>query len=100
MTAVESRAKAIHMHMNTQQPMAKTIAVADDVYEMLTKEKRPKESFSDVLRRWHRTKGSLMDCFGLLADILEEEFRRMEAAIESLDRPITEELGLRKRARR
>jgi predicted CopG family antitoxin len=86
--------------MHTQELMAKTIAVADDVYEMLAKEKRPKESFSDVLRRWHRTKGSLMDCFGLLADMPEEEFREMEAAIESVDRPVAEELGLRKRHRR
>jgi len=100
MTASESKAKAIHMHTNTQEPMAKTIAVADEVYEMLAKEKRPGESFSDVLRRWHRTKGSLMDCFGLLADMPEEEFRKMEQAIESVDRPITEELGLKKRGRR
>ncbi len=31
--------------------MAKTIAVADDVYEMLVKAKMKGESFSDVIRR-------------------------------------------------
>lgn len=100
MTASETKAKAIHMHMNTEEPMAKAIAVADDVYDMLSKEKRKGESFSDVLRRWHRTKGSLMDCFGLLADIPEKEFRRMEEAIESLDRPVTKELELERRRRK
>ena len=85
-------AKDIHMHMNTQDEMAKNIAVADDVYEMLTKEKREGESFSDVIRRWHRSKGSLMDLFGVWGDIPDEEFRRMEEAIYGVDRPISEEL--------
>ncbi len=31
--------------------MAKTIAVSDDVYEMLSKAKMKGESFSDVIRR-------------------------------------------------
>jgi predicted CopG family antitoxin len=85
-------AKDIHMHMNTQDEMAKNIAVADDVYETLTKEKREGESFSDVIRRWHRSKGSLMDLFGVWGDIPDEEFRRMEEAIYGVDRPISEEL--------
>lgn len=31
--------------------MAKTIAVADDVYQLLSRAKLPGESFSDVIRR-------------------------------------------------
>ena len=31
--------------------MAKTIAVADDVYESLSKLKLPEESFSDIIRK-------------------------------------------------
>ena len=31
--------------------MTKTIAVSDDVYELLSKSKLPNESFSDVIRR-------------------------------------------------
>lgn len=81
-----------HMHMNTQDNMAKNVALADDVYEILQKEKREGESFSDVIRRWHRSKGSLMDLFGIWGDIPEEEFRRMEEAIYGADRPISEEL--------
>ena len=99
MAATESKGKAIHMHMNTQESMAKTIAVANDVYEMLRKDKRKGESFSDVLRRWRRSKPSLMDSFGLWGDMPEEEFRRIERAIKSVDRPVSEELGWRRRAR-
>lgn len=82
----------LHMNMHTQNEMAKNVALADDVYETLQKEKREGESFSDVIRRWHRSKGSLMDLFGVWGDIPEEEFRRMEEAIHSVDRPISEEL--------
>jgi predicted CopG family antitoxin len=92
-------AKDIHMHMNTQDGMAKNIAIADDVYEMLTKEKREGESYSDVIRRWHRSKGSLMDYYGVWGDIPDDEFRKMEEAIFGLDRPLDEELR-RRRSRR
>lgn len=97
--ASESKAKAIHMHMNTQITMAKTIAVANDVYEMLRQDKRKGESFSEVLRRWRRSKPSLMDSFGLWGDMPEEEFRRIKKTIESVDRPISEEIGGRRRPR-
>ena len=90
-------AKHIHMHMDTQREMAKNIAVADDVYEMLSKGKREGESFSDVIRRLGKgRKGSLLDCYGLWADIPEEEFREMEAAILGVDRPASQELRRRK----
>ena len=88
--------KAIHMHMHTQDGMAKNIAVADDVYEVLLKEKREGESFSDVIRRWRGTKGSLLDCYGMWADIPDEEWKEMEAAILGVDRPASEELRRRK----
>lgn len=88
--------KDIRMHMNTKDEMAKNIAVADDVYEMLAKEKREGESFSDVIRRWRPKAGSLMDCYGLWGDIPEEEFREIEAAIYGVDRPASEELKRRK----
>lgn len=59
----------------------KSIRVADDVYEILKRDMTSGESFSDVLRRWRRGKGSLMDCYGLWGDIPEREFREMEEAI-------------------
>jgi predicted CopG family antitoxin len=82
----------IHMHMDMQDEMAKNVALADDVYEMLQKDKREGESFSEVIRRWRRSKGSLLDFFGVWGDIPDEEFRKMEEAIYSADRPIAEEL--------
>ena len=89
-------AKDMGMHMHTQDTMAKNIAVADDVYEMLAKERRKEESFSDVIRRLTGRRGSLMDCYGMWADIPEEEWAEMEAAILGADRPLSEELKRRK----
>ncbi len=92
-------AKTMHMHMDTQESMAKNIAVADDVYEMLTKAKQESESFSDVIRRWRRNKGSILDFYGMWADIPEKEWKEMEAAIFGVDRPASEELQRRKVSR-
>jgi len=71
--------------------MAKAIAIADDVYEMLSKEKGDGESFSDVIRRLRRGRRSLMDCYGLWGDIPEKEFNEMEATIYGVDRPASYE---------
>lgn len=76
--------------------MAKTIAIADDVYQMLSKEKRDGESFSNVIRRLQRSRGSLMDCYGLWGDLPEKEFQRIKEAIEGLDRPLSDELKRRR----
>ena len=89
-------AKLMHMHMGTQDSMAKNIAVADDVYAMLAKEKREGESFSDVIRRFAGKRGSLLDFYGMWADIPDDEWKEMEAAILGTDRPLSEELKRRK----
>jgi predicted CopG family antitoxin len=86
----------MHMGMHTQEGMARNIAVSDDVYEMLTKEKREGESFSDVIRRMRQGKGSLLDLYGIWGDIPEDEWREIEAAIYGADRPASEELKRRK----
>ena len=44
--------------------MAKTIAVSDDVYELLRKVKLPGESFSDVIRRGLGHGVKLTDIYG------------------------------------
>ena len=44
--------------------MAKTIAVSDDVYKLLTKFKLPSESFSDVIRRALKKGMNLSDIAG------------------------------------
>ena len=44
--------------------MAKTIAISDDVYELLRKVKLPGESFSDVIRRSFNRGVKLTDIYG------------------------------------
>jgi predicted CopG family antitoxin len=89
----------IHMSMNTQDGMAKNIAVADDVYETLSKEKREGESFSDVIRRLGKRRKSLLEFYGAWADIPDDEFREMEEMWKWANRPLEEALG-RRRTRR
>ncbi|OGS59797.1 MAG: hypothetical protein A3K59_09430 [Euryarchaeota archaeon RBG_19FT_COMBO_69_17] len=88
-------AKDMGMHMHTQDEMAKNIAVADDVYAMLSKEKREGESFSDVIRRLGKRRKSLLEFAGAWADIPDEEFREMEAAWAWANQPLEEALGRR-----
>ena len=89
----------MYMDTNMTAPMAKTIAIANDVYEMLSKEKRPGESFSEVLRRLGSRGGSLLECAGILRDVPEEEFQRFRTAALSVDRPLSVELGWKRRKR-
>ena len=44
--------------------MARTIAVSDEVYELLKKVKMPEESFSDVIKRSLQREAKLSDIFG------------------------------------
>jgi predicted CopG family antitoxin len=89
--------KYMHMGMNTRDSMAKNVALADDVYEMLQKEKREGESFSDVIRRLGRRRGSLLEFAGAWKDIPAEEFREMEAAWRWANQPLEEALGTRRK---
>jgi predicted CopG family antitoxin len=56
----------IHMHMISfgECMMARTIAVSDDVYQLLAKSKLPSESFSDVIRRALKKGMNLSDIAG------------------------------------
>lgn len=55
--------------------MARTIAVSDDVYELLSKAKLPNESFSDVIRRSMK-RGMLMDIAGSYT-ITKEDWKKV-----------------------
>jgi len=57
----------------------KTIRVHDDVYEELKAQKRPDESFSDLLERLTDQAGGFEEGFGVLSDV---EFER---ALDELD---------------
>jgi len=87
----------IYMHTHMTLPMAKTIAIANDVYQMLSKEKEGDESFSDVIRRLSKRKRSLLEFAGAWADIPKEEFRRMEEAWRWANQPLDEALGRRRK---
>lgn len=78
-------------------PMAKTIAIANDVYVMLSKEKGHGESFSDVIRRLWKRKKSLLQFAGGWSDISDEEFKEMEAAWRWANQPLDEALGRRRK---
>lgn len=93
----EHAERDIHMDMDMQSTMAKNVALADDVYETLQREKREGESFSDVIRRLAARKPRLTEFFGALADIPEEEFLRFRTAALSADRPLSEEFGWKKK---
>ncbi len=61
----------------------KTISITEDVYEELSKLKRPQESFSDELRRLASSKGKISECAGLWANLMtKDEMDSVEKTIE------------------
>lgn len=54
----------------------------DDVYELLVRNKKTDESFSEELRRIIPKNGSILDCAGLWADMSEKQVEEMESAIK------------------
>jgi len=60
--------------------MAKTITISKDAYEMLLREKREGESFSDVIRRLSQKK-SIMSLAGAWKDMTDEEYDEWMEAI-------------------
>jgi len=61
--------------------MAKTIAVSDDVYDLLVKSKLPNESFSDVIRRSIKKGIRLSDIAGSKT-ISEEDWKKVTKAFK------------------
>ncbi len=57
----------------------------DDVYELLSALKAPKESFSEELRRLAKTKGSIMEFAGAWK-MSEEEAEKMKMALQAMRR--------------
>ncbi len=51
----------------------KTITISLEAYKALLREKRPGESFSDVILRILRGRGSIMDLAGTWRDVNEED---------------------------
>jgi len=62
----------------------KTISIMDDVYELLARNKKPNESFSEELRRLVPKKGSIMECAGLWTHISDKEIEDLKKSIKQL----------------
>ena len=69
--------------------MTKTIAVSNDVYELLVKSKLPNESFSDVIRRALKKGMNLSDIAGSRT-VTKEDWRKVTKAFK-LQRKLNEE---------
>ena len=61
--------------------VAKTIAVSNDVYDLLVKSKLPNESFSDVIRRSLRKGMRLSDIAGSRT-VNKEDWKKAENAFK------------------
>jgi predicted CopG family antitoxin len=64
--------------------MAKTIAISDDVYQLLSRAKFPGESFSDVIRRGMKRPVKLSDIAGSKT-ISKEDWQRAQAVIRNAE---------------
>ncbi len=63
--------------------MPKTIMVSDDVYEALKKEKKPRESFSDVIRRLLQRKRPAISELAGKKTVTREEWLEVERAFRT-----------------
>ena len=61
----------------------KTITISIEAYNALLREKRPGESFSDVILRLIKSRGDVMDLAGAWSDVTDE-------AVEDILRGIRE----------
>jgi predicted CopG family antitoxin len=80
--------------------MARNVALADDVYRTLKREKHKDESFSDVVRRLAARKPRITELFGALVDLPSDEFDRFRTAALTVDRPISEEFEWKRKRHR
>ena len=60
----------------------KTITIMDDAYELLARNKKKDESFSDVVRREFSKKGSILDLAGAWSDLSDKDALEMEKSIK------------------
>ena len=79
---MKMRTKVLNVCAYTHTQMGtKTISIMDDVYELLARNKKAKESFSDELRRILPKKRSIMGFAGAWKDMSDEEAERMKKTI-------------------
>jgi predicted CopG family antitoxin len=59
----------------------KTVALDPEAYEMLRRQKRPGETFSETVRRLTGKRRSILDFVGIWKDWPKEDFQKFEAAL-------------------
>ena len=79
------------MYMGTHMYMVKNIAIMDEVYKELVRNKRQRESFSKEIMRLLGKKGSIMDLAGSWK-ISEEEANMMKKDINELKQRTTKKI--------
>lgn len=62
--------------------VTKNIAITEDAYELLVRNKRPEESFSEVIRAHFKKEKKLTDYAGIWADIPENEWKAIEKGVK------------------
>ena len=70
----------------------KTLTIMEDVYELLVRNKKDGESFSQELRRVLPKKGDIMEFAGAWKHISDEEAEEMKKAIYQLRKNSTRSL--------
>jgi len=63
---------------------SRTISVTEEVYDLLSKEKLPGESFSVTLTRLVKDKGSILDFAGAWEGITQEELKSIKEGMGSM----------------
>ena len=64
----------------------------DDAYELLVRNKRKDESFSEELRRIVPKKGNIMECAGLWSDMSDKDAEDMKKTIDDFGKRFTKSL--------
>jgi predicted CopG family antitoxin len=64
----------------------KTVALDEEAYQMLKRQKRGEESFSDAVKRLARPRRSIMSFAGIWSDMTEVERRRLDRAYADMHR--------------
>jgi predicted CopG family antitoxin len=62
----------------------KTVALDTEAYELLKRQKRPDESFSEAVKRLARPRRPIVDFAGMWADLTAKERRELDHAYGGL----------------
>ena len=77
----------------------KTLTIMEDAYELLKRQKRKDESFSEVIRRELGKKRNIMEFAGAWSHLSEKQFKEMENVIkkgrENTQKSVAKKLGLK-----